>query len=125
MMNSAIVLGLLDKASSGEGFDAFNDAQNIFDNMGKVVFSFINLLQRNIYIPILLIVAICAVAIIGGKKGVEFAKSKIFYVIMAVLILINVVLIVTSMIDMFGGDTSNLSSMANDAQSHFNGQSPG
>ncbi len=111
--------------ASGNGFDAFSGAQSIFDNMARVVMSFIMLLQRNIWIPVLLIVGICAVAIIGGRKGAEFAKTKIFYVVAAVIILVNVVLIVSSVITMFGGDSSGLTSLQNEAQNYAAGQSTG
>lgn len=120
-----MLLNILDKTEQDSGFGAFDGAQGIFDNMARVVMSFIMLLQRNIWIPVLLIVGICAVAIIGGRKGVEFAKSKIFYVIMAVIILVNVTLIVSSMVTMFGGDSSGLDSISTAAKDYAANKSQG
>lgn len=116
---------LSDNKSGGSGFEAFDGLQKVFNNMGRIVFSFINVLQRNIWIPVLFIIAIAAVAIIGGRKGVEFAKTKLFYVIASLLIIVNIAIIASALVTMVGGDSSGLNSMAEQAKQYAANQSAG
>lgn len=78
-----------------------------FNEIGNTVRDFFRLVYNYLWIPILITIGMIGLSLFFGKDMIKWARSKLFYCLIAVMILLCASTFTVGILGLFNGDASS------------------